>query len=308
MKDLGIEIINLHKKYDDVHAVQGIDLSIKKGEFYGLLGPNGAGKSTTINSITSLVKPTSGNIKILGKDIVSDFRYARSQVGIAAQELSNDWFFPLEDLLYYQAGFYGVTRKDAKQRIEYILEKLGLYEHRKKKMRMLSGGMKRRLQIAKALVHDPQILILDEPTAGVDVELRHDLWKYLKELHAEGKTILLTTHYIDEAELLCERVGIIDHGKLIVEDTVKNLKNMVNKSGIVIHTKDSGLNLDQLLDDFKPSIAHNRIEILTKTPNIDLPKIILKLSENNVIIEDIQLPQASLEDVFLELTGRKIND
>lgn len=308
MENLGIEIVNLHKKYDDVHAVQGIDLSIKKGEFYGLLGPNGAGKSTTINSITSLVKPTSGNIKILGKDIVSDFRYARSQVGIAAQELSNDWFFPLEDLLYYQAGFYGVTRKDAKQRIEYILEKLGLYEHRKKKMRMLSGGMKRRLQIAKALVHDPQILILDEPTAGVDVELRHDLWKYLKELHAEGKTILLTTHYIDEAELLCERVGIIDQGKLIVEDTVKNLKNMVNKSGIVIHTKDSGLNLDQLLDDFKPSITHNRIEILTKTPNIDLPKIILKLSENNVIIEDIQLPQASLEDVFLELTGRKIND
>lgn len=308
MENLGIEIVNLHKKYDDVHAVQGIDLSIKKGEFYGLLGPNGAGKSTTINSITSLVKPTSGNIKILGKDIVSDFRYTRSQVGIAAQELSNDWFFPLEDLLYYQAGFYGVTRKDAKQRIEYILEKLGLYEHRKKKMRMLSGGMKRRLQIAKALVHDPQILILDEPTAGVDVELRHDLWKYLKELHAEGKTILLTTHYIDEAELLCERVGIIDHGKLIVEDTVKNLKNMVNKSGIVIHTKDSGLNLDQLLDDFKPSITHNRIEILTKTPNIDLPKIILKLSENNVIIEDIQLPQTSLEDVFLELTGRKIND
>ena len=308
MENLGIEIVNLHKKYDDVHAVQGIDLSIKKGEFYGLLGPNGAGKSTTINSITSLVKPTSGNIKILGKDIVSDFRYARSQVGIASQELSNDWFFPLEDLLYYQAGFYGITRKNAKQRIEYILEKLGLYEHRKKKMRMLSGGMKRRLQIAKALVHDPQILILDEPTAGVDVELRHDLWKYLKELHVEGKTILLTTHYIDEAELLCERVGIIDKGKLIVEDTVKNLKSMVNKSGIVIHAKDGYSNLDQLLDDFKPSINRNRIEILTKTPNLDLPKIILKLSENNVIIEDIQLPQTSLEDVFLELTGRKIND
>ena len=308
MENLGIEIVNLHKKYDDVHAVQGIDLSIKKGEFYGLLGPNGAGKSTTINSITSLVKPTSGNIKILGKDIVSDFRYARSQVGIASQELSNDWFFPLEDLLYYQAGFYGITRKNAKQRIEYILEKLGLYEHRKKKMRMLSGGMKRRLQIAKALVHDPQILILDEPTAGVDVELRHDLWEYLKELHVEGKTILLTTHYIDEAELLCERVGIIDKGKLIVEDTVKNLKSMVNKSGIVIHAKDGYSNLDQLLDDFKPSINGNKIEILTKTPNLDLPKIILKLSENNVIIEDIQLPQTSLEDVFLELTGRKIND
>ncbi len=308
MKSLGIEIKNLHKKYDNVHAVKGIDLSIKKGEFYGLLGPNGAGKSTTINAITSLVKPTSGEVKILGKDIVSDFRYARSQVGIASQELSNDWFFPLEELLYYQAGFYGITRKNSKKRIEYILEKLGLYEHRKKKMRMLSGGMKRRLQIAKALVHDPQILILDEPTAGVDVELRHDLWKYLKELHAEGKTILLTTHYIDEAELLCERVGIIDSGKLIVEDTVKNLKNMVNKSGITIHTKGNFLNLDKILNNFNPYIDQNKIEILTKTPNSDLPEIILKLSENNIKIEDIQLSQASLEDVFLELTGRKIND
>ena len=161
MKDLGIEIINLHKKYDDVYAVKGIDLSIKKGEFYGLLGPNGAGKSTTINAITSLVKPTDGEVKILGKNIVSDFRYARSQIGIASQELSNDFFFPVEELLYYQAGYYGVTRKKAKQRIDYILNKLGLYEHRNKKMRMLSGGMKRRLQIAKALVHDPQILILD---------------------------------------------------------------------------------------------------------------------------------------------------
>lgn len=308
MKSLGIEIKNLHKKYDNVHAVKGIDLSIKKGEFYGLLGPNGAGKSTTINAITSLVKPTSGEVKILGKDIVSDFRYARSQVGIASQELSNDWFFPLEELLYYQAGFYGITRKNSKKRIEYILEKLGLYEHRKKKMRMLSGGMKRRLQIAKALVHDPQILILDEPTAGVDVELRHDLWEYLKELHAEGKTILLTTHYIDEAELLCERVGIIDSGKLIVEDTVKNLKNMVNKSGITIHTKGNFLNLDKILNNFNPYIDQNKIEILTKTPNSDLPEIILKLSENNIKIEDIQLSQASLEDVFLELTGRKIND
>ena len=308
MKSLGIEIKNLHKKYDNVHAVKGIDLSIKKGEFYGLLGPNGAGKSTTINAITSLVKPTSGEVKILGKDIVSDFRYARSQVGIASQELSNDWFFPLEELLYYQAGFYGITRKNSKKRIEYILEKLGLYEHRKKKMRMLSGGMKGRLQIAKALVHDPQILILDEPTAGVDVELRHDLWEYLKELHAEGKTILLTTHYIDEAELLCERVGIIDSGKLIVEDTVKNLKNMVNKSGITIHTKGNFLNLDKILNNFNPYIDQNKIEILTKTPNSDLPEIILKLSENNIKIEDIQLSQASLEDVFLELTGRKIND
>ncbi len=308
MKNLGIEITNLHKKYDEVHAVRGINLSIKKGEFYGLLGPNGAGKSTTINAITSLVKPTHGNVKILGKDIVTNFRFARSQVGIAAQELSNDFFFPVEELLYYQAGFYGVTRKKAKERIDYILNKLGLDEHKNKKMRMLSGGMKRRLQIAKALVHDPQILILDEPTAGVDVELRHDLWKYLKELHSEGKTILLTTHYIDEAELLCEKVGIIDSGKLIVENTVENLKNMVSKSGIVIHTKQKSSNINDILKDFNPTIINNRIEILTQTPNADLPKIILKMSENNIAIEDVHLPKTSLEDVFLDLTGRKINE
>ena len=308
MKNLGIEITNLHKKYDEVHAVRGINLSIKKGEFYGLLGPNGAGKSTTINAITSLVKPTHGNVKILGKDIVTNFRFARSQVGIAAQELSNDFFFPVEELLYYQAGFYGVTREKAKERIDYILNKLGLDEHKNKKMRMLSGGMKRRLQIAKALVHDPQILILDEPTAGVDVELRHDLWKYLKELHSEGKTILLTTHYIDEAELLCEKVGIIDSGKLIVENTVENLKNMVSKSGIVIHTKQKPSNINDILKDFNPTINNNRIEILTQTPNADLPKIILKMSENNIAIEDVHLPKTSLEDVFLDLTGRKINE
>ena len=247
-KNLAIKINKLFKSYDDVKAVQGIDLEINKGEFYGLLGPNGAGKSTTINSITSLVKPSDGDIEIFGKNIENDFRFARSQVGIAQQEVSTDWFFPLEQLLYFQAGFYGVSRSHAKERIEYLLEKLGLSKHRTKKMRELSGGMKRRLQIAKALVHDPEIIILDEPTAGVDVELRHDLWLYLQELHKDGKTILLTTHYIDEAELLCERVGIIDKGKLIVEDTVSNLKKMVKNSSIEIQLKDNN-NDDSFMSD-----------------------------------------------------------
>ena len=161
---------------------------------------------------------------------MSDFRYARSKIGISPQEISNDWFFPVEQLLYFQAGFYGIKRKDAKERIDFILNKVGLYNHKDKKMRQLSGGMKRRLQIARALAHDPDILILDEPTAGVDVALRHDLWNFLQQLHKEGKTILLTTHYIDEAELLCEKVGILNNGKLIAEDTVSNLKSSVDKS------------------------------------------------------------------------------
>lgn len=307
-KNLAIKISKLFKNYDTVKAVQGVDLEIKKGEFYGLLGPNGAGKSTTINSITSFVKPSGGNIEIFGKNIENDFRFARSQVGIAQQEVSMDWFFPLEQLLYFQAGFYGVSRSSAKERIEYLLEKLGLSKHKSKKMRELSGGMKRRLQIAKALVHNPEIIILDEPTAGVDVELRHDLWLYLQELHKEGKTILLTTHYIDEAELLCERVGIIDKGKLIVEDTVSNLKKMVKNSSLEIRLKDSVNSDFSFLNKYDYKISEETVQIFTDKPNLELPSIILKFSEKDIKIEDIHIPQTSLEDVFLDLTGRKIND
>lgn len=306
--NLAIKIINLFKSYENVKAVNGIDLEIKKGEFYGLLGPNGAGKSTTINSITSLVKPSNGSIEIFGKNIEEDFRFARSKVGIAHQEVSQDWFFPIEQLLYFQAGFYGILRNDSKERIEYLLSKLGLFKHRSKKMRELSGGMKRRLQIAKALVHDPDIIILDEPTAGVDVELRHDLWSYLQELHSEGKTILLTTHYIDEAELLCEKVGIIDKGKLIVEDSVDNLKKMVKNSSIEIQLKDALETKPQFLNDYEHNIDDKKIHIITDKPNMELPSIILKFSEKAIKIEDIHIPQTSLEDVFLDLTGRKIND
>ena len=216
--------------------------------------------------------------------------------------------FPIEQLLYFQAGFYGILRNDSKERIEYLLSKLGLFKHRSKKMRELSGGMKRRLQIAKALVHDPDIIILDEPTAGVDVELRHDLWSYLQELHSEGKTILLTTHYIDEAELLCEKVGIIDKGKLIVEDSVDNLKKMVKNSSIKIQLKDALETKPQFLNDYEHNIDDKKIHIITDKPNMELPSIILKFSEKAIKIEDIHIPQTSLEDVFLDLTGRKIND
>ena len=164
------------------------------------------------------------------------------------------------------------------------------------------------MQIAKALVHDPEIIILDEPTAGVDVELRHDLWLYLQELHKDGKTILLTTHYIDEAELLCERVGIIDKGKLIVEDTVSNLKKMVKNSSIEIQLKDNDNNDLSFLSEYVYKIDNNSLKIFTDTPNLELPSIILKFSEKDIKIEDIHIPQTSLEDVFLDLTGRKIND
>ena len=218
-----IEIKGLKKSYGDVHALDGVDIKISQGEFFGLLGPNGAGKTTTINILTGLVFRDQGSTLVFGKDTVSDYRFTRSKIGIAAQEFSVDWFFPIEKLLFFQAGYYGISTEKAKSKVDELLDRLGLDKKRDSRLRQLSGGMKRRFQIAKALVHDPEILILDEPTAGVDVELRHDLWKYLKELHHSGKTILLTTHYIEEAELLCENVAIIDEGKILKMGSPKKL-------------------------------------------------------------------------------------
>ena len=195
-----IEIRDLRKSYDDTVALQGIDLTIEPGEFYGLLGPNGAGKTTTIGLITGLVRMEKGSISVFGKDIIRDYRFTRSKIGLSPQEFTSDWFFSIERLLIFQAGYYGIPKKEAEPVVIKLLEKFGLAEKRETKMRQLSGGMKRRFQIAKALVNDPDILILDEPTAGVDVELRHMLWDLLRELHQQGKTILLTTHYIEEAE------------------------------------------------------------------------------------------------------------
>ena len=221
MSSPAIEIKGLTKSYGNVHALNGVDIKINEGEFFGLLGPNGAGKTTTINILTGLVFRDKGSTEVFGKDTVNDYRFTRSKIGIAAQEFSVDWFFPIEKLLFFQAGYYGIRMKDAKPTIDKLLARLGLEKKKDARLRQLSGGMKRRFQLAKALVHDPDIIILDEPTAGVDVELRRDLWQYLRDLHYKGKTILLTTHYIEEAELLCENVAIIDEGKILKEGSPK---------------------------------------------------------------------------------------
>jgi len=233
-----------------VHALKGVDISIKKGEFFGLLGPNGAGKTTTINILTGLVFKNTGITEIFGKDTVRDFRFTRSKIGIAAQELSVDWFFTIEKLLYFQAGYYGIPSIKAKPRIDDLLERLGLSKKRNSRLRQLSGGMKRRFQLAKALVHDPEILILDEPTAGVDVELRRDLWKYLKDLHSNGKTILLTTHYIEEAELLCENIGIIHDGRILKEGSPKSLIQELGTAGVTVHLSNNDINVNPYFKDF----------------------------------------------------------
>ena len=303
-----IDIKGLTKSYGGLKALNGVDISIKKGEFFGLLGPNGAGKTTTINILTGLVFKESGSAKVFGKDTIKDFRYTRSKIGIAAQEFSVDWFFPIEKLLFFQAGYYGIKPKDAKPLVDSLLNRLGLSSKRNSRLRQLSGGMKRRFQIAKALVHDPEILILDEPTAGVDVELRRDLWKYLQDLHSRGKTILLTTHYIEEAELLCENVAIIDNGKILKMGAPKELTRELGEAGITVVLENlNGLN-EKDLENYKYTNDKNRLHFSVKDPDEELPKIIRVLSNAGLHIQKIESNKSSLEDVFLNLTGKGINE
>ena len=308
METLAIDIKGLTKSYGKVKALSGVDVSIKKGEFFGLLGPNGAGKTTTINILTGLVFRGSGSTKVFGKDTITDFRFTRSKIGIAAQEFSVDWFFTIEKLLFFQAGYYGIKPKDAKPMVDSLLERLGLSSKRNSRLRQLSGGMKRRFQIAKALVHDPEILILDEPTAGVDVELRRGLWKYLQDLHSLGKTILLTTHYIEEAELLCENVAIIDNGKILKKGSPKQLTRDLGEAGISVVLENINNLNEKELDQYKYTNDKNRLHFSVKNPDEELPKIIRILSQSELHIQSIESTKSSLEDVFLNLTGKGINE
>ena len=297
-----IEILSLKKTYDSGdEAVKGIDLNIKKGSFFGLLGPNGAGKTTTIGILTGLVNKTSGSAKILGHDIIDDFKSARKSIGLSPQEINLDVFFSIRQILLFQAGYYGVTQKLAEDRVDTILKKLDLYHKRNETSRHLSGGMKRRIQIAKALVHDPPILILDEPTAGVDIELRHMLWDYLKELNNEGKTILLTTHYIEEAEKLCDEIAIINNGEIIKQGQTKSIIKEVSLNTIEVEVDSTnGLNLSS---DFDFSIHENIVKIQTKEVNKEIGKIIKKIEETTTI-NNINIINSSLEDAFLKLTNK----
>ncbi|MEC9274110.1 MAG: ABC transporter ATP-binding protein [Candidatus Neomarinimicrobiota bacterium] len=307
MKIPAVKIRGLKKSFNKVQALNGVDLTIKPGEFLGLLGPNGAGKTTTINILTGLVIRQEGLTEIFGKDTVKDYRFTRSKIGIAAQELSIDWFFPIEKLLLFHAGYYGLPISQAKERVDIIIEKLGLGEKKNTRLRQLSGGMKRRYQLAKALIHDPEIIILDEPTAGVDVELRHELWDYLRQLHSEGKTILLTTHYIEEAELLCERVAIINKGKIIKEGSPKELTMQLGQSGLSVHLSGWGDSKKEILDDFTFTYDDGRLHFSLLDPEKDMATIIKILTKNDCHIQSVSADKASLEDVFLDLTGEKIN-
>jgi len=219
-----LELAKLTKTYQGgVTALRGIDLQVEAGDFYALLGPNGAGKSTTIGIISSLVNKTSGQVKVFGHDLDSDLVNAKRQLGLVPQEFNFNPFETVLQIVMQQAGFYGVSKAEAQQRAEQYLKQLDLWGKRDERARMLSGGMKRRLMIARALMHRPKLLILDEPTAGVDIELRRSMWSFLQELNAQGTTIILTTHYLEEAEMLCRNIGIIQHGELVENTSMKGL-------------------------------------------------------------------------------------
>lgn len=296
-----LEIKNLKKVYaTGVEALRGIDLQVEKGDFYALLGPNGAGKSTTIGIITSLVNKSSGKVKVFDYDLDTDLEKAKQQIGLVPQEFNFNPFETVQQIVVNQAGYYGVPRKEALKRSEKYLKQSNLWEKRNERARMLSGGMKRRLMIARALMHEPKLLILDEPTAGVDIELRREMWSFLKELNENGTTIILTTHYLEEAEMLCRNIGIIQSGELIENTSMKELL--------------SKLQFETFILDLAPHNAAPKIEGYTYSLEDDLTlsvevernqgvnDIFNQLSDQGMKVLSMRNKSNRLEELFLKIT------
>ena len=254
MSKFALEITDLKKTYDSgAVALKGITLAVAEGDFFALLGPNGAGKSSTIGIIASLVTKSAGKVKIFDIDTDEDFPEAKRLLGVVSQEINFSNFEKVLDIVVTQAGFYGIPLNDANKKAEITLRRLGLWEKRNEQARTLSGGFKRRLMIAKALIHEPKLLILDEPTAGVDIELRREMWEFLKEINASGTTIILTTHYLEEAEQLCKNIAIIDHGELVENTTMKALLSRLDVQGFVLDINQS-LEVPPSIPDFEISL------------------------------------------------------
>lgn len=278
-----LEITGLRKTYKGgMEALKGVDLKVKEGDFYALLGPNGAGKSTTIGIIASLINKSSGSVKVFGYDLDTQISDVKKQLGLVPQEFNFNQFETVLQIVVNQAGYYGVKRSIAKERAEKYLTQLGLWDKRNDRARTLSGGMKRRLLIARALLHEPRLLILDEPTAGVDIELRRSMWEFLKKINREGVTIILTTHYLEEAEMLCRNIGIIDKGEIIENTSMKSLL--------------SKLNVETFVLDMAP----------IEGP-INLSSVVMRQLDDHTIEVDV-LKEEGLNKVFTELTeqGHKV--
>lgn len=294
-----ISIKGLHKSYPGVNAVNGISFDVDKGDFFGFLGPNGAGKTTTINCIIGLANFSKGSIDVFGKDVKKDYREARRLIGVAPQEYNFDPYLSIEDVLVYQAGYYGIRKKDVMPRVKKLLEQFNLEGKREVDFRKLSGGMKRRLMLARALVHEPKLLILDEPTAGVDVELRLETHEYLKKINKEGVTILLTSHYIEEIEKLCNKTCIIHKGDIIANDKTKDLIDKLDTghTEIITDKKSKKINLDHVEFNENKVIVWNR-------GKEQLNKVLTHLEKQKIKVLDIKTVRDSLQDIFLRLVKK----
>lgn len=298
-----LEIEQLSKVYDNqFEALKGISLKVEQGDFFALLGPNGAGKSTTIGILCSLVKKTSGKVRIFGYDIDKAFSQAKQYLGVVPQEFNFNMFEKVLDIVVHQAGYYGLPNGVAMQRAETYLRKLGLWEKRHSQARGLSGGMKRRLLIARALVHEPQLLILDEPTAGVDIELRRSMWEFLKEINAAGTTIILTTHYLEEAENLCRNVAIINHGELVENTTVKNLLKQLNTETFVLDCRDS-IGNEISVAGYQLSKADDSTLEVTVQSGTALNGLFSALAQQGVEVVSMRNKVNRLEELFVELVA-----
>ncbi|MBD0787457.1 ABC transporter ATP-binding protein [Vibrio sp. Y2-5] len=295
-----LEIDQLRKTYaGGFEALKGISVSVKKGDFYALLGPNGAGKSTTIGIISSLVNKTSGKVKVFGYDIDTHLEEAKQQLGLVPQEFNFNQFETVEQIVTQQAGYYGVSKALAKERAEKYLTQLDLWEKRKERARNLSGGMKRRLMIARALMHEPQLLILDEPTAGVDIELRRSMWEFLKKINAQGITIILTTHYLEEAEMLCRNIGIINRGEVIENTTMKGLLSKLHVETFVLDIENES-QLTELDGVISQTLKDGSLEIeIEKTQGLN--HIFSQLTEQGVRVLSMRNKANRLEELFVRI-------
>ena len=305
--EFAVEIRDLCKTYkaqgkrDEKRALKNLDLTIPRGSFFGLLGPNGAGKSTLINILAGLVLKSSGSVRIWGHDTDQDMRAAKRSIGVVPQELNIDPFFTPHEMLELQAGLYGISKAD--RRTDEILAAVGLEDKATAYARTLSGGMRRRLLVAKALVHSPQVLVLDEPTAGVDVELRRQLWQYVRELNVKGVTILLTTHYLEEAEELCDRIAIINHGRLIACDETKNLMGRLDSKRVTVMLTEDLSAIPDSLKQFDVALKDAReLEFQYQPSRVRSSDIITAVQQAGLKFAEIATKEPELEDIFVQLT------
>ncbi|MDG1311345.1 MAG: ABC transporter ATP-binding protein [Porticoccaceae bacterium] len=303
-----LAISQLSKTYEDgFQALKGIDLNVAPGDFFALLGPNGAGKSTTIGIICSLVRKTAGSVRVFGHDIDKDFSTAKQFVGVVPQEFNFNQFEKPIDILINQAGYYGIPAGVAYERAEKYLKQLALWDKRDTASRTLSGGMKRRLMIARALIHKPKLLVLDEPTAGVDIELRRSMWEFLKEINRQGTTIILTTHYLEEAESLCRNIAIIDHGQIVKNTSIRELLKQLNKETFLLDTREELAGCPVVEGYPLTLIDSNSMEVaIEKSQSVN--GLFTALTEQGIHILSMRNKTNRLEELFFDLVEKNLQE